>query len=92
MKKVFLALCTTVLLVVTTQTKAQQYPEEKLGWKLGSQAWTFNKFTFFETVDKIKSCNLKYVEAFPGQKLGGVLKAKWIFICRLKNVNRSWQS
>ena len=43
MKKVFLALCTTVLLVVTTQTKAQQYPEEKLGWK-------YEK-SFFEVLD-----------------------------------------
>jgi sugar phosphate isomerase/epimerase len=42
---------------------------EKLGWRLGCQAYSFNKFTFFEAVDKNASLGLKYIEAFPGQKL-----------------------
>ncbi len=42
---------------------------EKLGWRLGSQAYTFRLFTFFEAVDKVASMNLKYIEAFPGQKV-----------------------
>lgn len=46
-------------------------PESQPGWKLGSQAYTFNRFTFFEAIDKIKEGGLKYVEAFPGQKIGG---------------------
>jgi sugar phosphate isomerase/epimerase len=46
-------------------------PETKLGWELGAQAYTFNLFTFFEAIDKIDSCGLKYVEAFPGQTIGG---------------------
>lgn len=53
-----------------------EYPEEKLGWKLGSQAFTFQKFSFFEAVDKIDSCGLKYVEAYPGQRLGGGFEAR----------------
>lgn len=50
------------------------YPEEKYGWKLGSQAYTFNRFTFFEAIDKIDSCKLRYVEGFPRQTLGGGLE------------------
>ena len=42
---------------------------EKLGWRLGCQAYSFNKFTFEEAVDKIVSLGLHYVEMYPGQKL-----------------------
>jgi len=44
-------------------------PSEKLGWRLGVQAWSFNKFSFFEAVDKTASLGLGWIEAFPGQKL-----------------------
>lgn len=50
---------------------AQEKPEEKLGWKLGSQAYTFKEFTFFEAVEKIEDIGLSYVEAYPGQEIGG---------------------
>lgn len=39
-------------------------------WKIGIQAWTFHYFTFAEALDKIDSCDVKYVEGFPGQKIG----------------------
>ncbi|MBA4168087.1 MAG: sugar phosphate isomerase/epimerase [Chitinophagaceae bacterium] len=78
MQKVFFA-TTIVLLLLTVKTRAQQDPEGRWGWKLGSQAWTFNKFTFFEAVDKIKSCGLSFVEAFPGQPLGGGLEGDMDF-------------
>jgi len=42
---------------------------EKLGWRLGCQAYSFNRFTFFEAVDKNASLGLKYLEMYPGQKL-----------------------
>ena len=42
---------------------------EKLGFKLSLQCWTFNRLTFFETVDKAAGLGIKYLEAFPGQKL-----------------------
>jgi len=34
------------------------------------QCWTFRKYTFFETLDKVKDLGIKYIEAYPGQKLG----------------------
>ena len=40
-----------------------------LGWRLGTQAYTFRKFTFFEAVDKAASLGLKYIEAYPGQRI-----------------------
>ena len=42
---------------------------EKLGWRLGTQAWTFNRVTFFEAVEKTASLKLKVIEAYPGQKV-----------------------
>ena len=42
---------------------------EKLGWQLGVQAWSFNSLTFFEALEKTQAIGLKYIEAFPGQKV-----------------------
>jgi sugar phosphate isomerase/epimerase len=51
--------------------KAKGAPNaEKLGWRLGCQAYTFRKFTLFEAIDKTAELGLKYIEAYPhGQKL-----------------------
>ena len=42
---------------------------EKIGWRLGCQAYSFNRFTFFEAVDKTASLGLKVIEAYPGQRI-----------------------
>ncbi len=42
---------------------------EKLGWRLGVQAWTFHRATLFEAIDNTAALGLHYIEAFPGQKL-----------------------
>ncbi len=44
-------------------------PEEPCGWKLGMQAYSFNRYTFFEAIDKTASLGMRYIEAYPGQKL-----------------------
>jgi sugar phosphate isomerase/epimerase len=49
--------------------KRDDSASEKLGMKLSLQCWTFNKLTFFETVDKAVGLGVKYVEMYPGQKL-----------------------
>lgn len=54
----------------STTKQVAQYPEEKLDWKLGAQAYTFRLFTFAEALDKIGSAKMRYVEAFPGQTIG----------------------
>jgi sugar phosphate isomerase/epimerase len=38
---------------------------EKLGWRLGCQAWTFNRFTFYEAMDKTAELGLHVIEAYP---------------------------
>jgi sugar phosphate isomerase/epimerase len=42
---------------------------EKLGFRLSLQCWTFRELTFFETVDKAAGLGVKYLEAYPGQRL-----------------------
>ena len=38
-------------------------------WRLGVQAYSFNRFTFFEAIDKVQSLGLHHIEAYPGQRL-----------------------
>ncbi len=51
---------------------------EKLGWRLGCCAYSFNHLTFFETVDKVASLGLKYLVGFNWQKLSSA-KADVVF-------------
>ncbi|MCH8069184.1 MAG: DUF1080 domain-containing protein [Candidatus Marinimicrobia bacterium] len=37
--------------------------------KMGSQAWTFRRFSFFETLDQLQKLGIQYLEAYPGQVL-----------------------
>jgi len=59
----------------TCQTAAVPKPKidhaalRKLGWKLGCQAFTFREMTLFETIDTLKSLDIRCVELFPGQRL-----------------------
>lgn len=42
---------------------------EAMGWRLGCQAYSFNKFTFYEAVANVKALGLNVIEAYPGQTL-----------------------
>jgi CubicO group peptidase (beta-lactamase class C family) len=55
-------------LTLQAQTKA-----EKQGWRLGMQSYSFHKFTLTEAIDKTNQLGMKYIEVYPGHKLGG----KW---------------
>jgi sugar phosphate isomerase/epimerase len=39
----------------------------KLGWRIGCQAWTFNKRSLFDTIEQVHALGLHYLEAYPGQ-------------------------
>ena len=52
---------------------------EALGWRLGCQAYSFNRFTFFEAVDKTAAVGLKWIEAYPGQRLSRDLPESAVF-------------
>ncbi len=39
------------------------------GWRLAVQAWSFNRFSFFESLDKAYALGLDWIEAYPDQAL-----------------------
>lgn len=47
--------------------------QEKLGWRLGIEAYTFHKFTFFETIDKTADLGLSYVGGLSFQKVSAAM-------------------
>lgn len=51
-------------------------PSDPLGWRLGVAAWSFNRFTFFEAVDRTAALGLRYIEAFEGQRVNAESEAK----------------
>ncbi len=51
------------------KVKRDDAASEKLGLKLSLQCWTYNRLSLFETVDIAAGLGVKYLEAFPGQKL-----------------------
>ncbi|MBS1599624.1 MAG: sugar phosphate isomerase/epimerase [Bacteroidetes bacterium] len=53
-----------------TAAAAPAKPDVTKEWKIGVQMWTFNHFTFVEGLSKVDSAGVKFIEAFPGQKLG----------------------
>ena len=61
MALVVAGLCVCVAGVSGAQTKDK--------WRLGAQAYSFNRFTFEEAIAKTKSCGLKYIEVYPQQKV-----------------------
>lgn len=50
-----------------------------LGWNIGSQAYTFKEFTLEQTLDKLSSVGLKYVELYSGQKIGAGIEGSTDF-------------
>jgi len=45
---------------------------------LGVQVWTYNRFTFAEAVKKVSDLGIRYVQAFPRQKIGGGIEGTMI--------------
>ena len=55
---------------------AEPIPEnlKQGGFAIGCQAWTFNKFSVFEAIEKSEQAGAKVIEFFPGQKLSAEQK------------------
>ena len=53
------------------RVSVKHHPETDVGdgWQLGIQTYTFNRFTFYDAVDKTSSLGLEWLEAYPGQSL-----------------------
>ena len=56
---------------------ASATPSVASNWKIGVQLWTFHFVPFVQALDKADSAGVKYLEAFPGQKLGGDMKGSF---------------
>ncbi len=54
---------------------------------LSMQTWTFNKFTFVESLDKIKSLGLTQVEFYFGQTIGGGIEGTMDFKMSTEKIN-----
>lgn len=60
-------ICSCLLAVLSTAVFAQDgIPAD---WQLGSQAYTFRLFSLEETLEKLNSIGVRYVELYPGQKI-----------------------
>jgi sugar phosphate isomerase/epimerase len=60
--------------VDSTSAKTPDTTDVTANWKIGVQMWTFRMFSFVESLDKVDSAGVKYIEAFWGQPLGGGMK------------------
>ena len=72
MKKLFDIFLFFVCFLSVTFIDAQTIAE-KNGWRLGIQSYSFHRFSLIEALDKTKELGLKYIEVYPGHRLGG----KW---------------
>jgi len=57
------------VLAADATDKRDDAASEKAGMKLSMQCWTYNRLSFFETVDKARKLGIKYLEIYPGQPL-----------------------
>ncbi len=64
--KLSIGLLVSVLCVCCLPKASSAAPED---WKLGMQAYSFNRFTFSEAVEKNKALGMDYIECYPGQTL-----------------------
>ncbi|TLD71562.1 sugar phosphate isomerase/epimerase [Phragmitibacter flavus] len=67
----FLSFFAAAVLAAGGLFAANQIPEEvkQGGFAVGPQAYSFNKFTAFEAVEKAAEAGAKVIEFYPGQKL-----------------------
>lgn len=49
---------------------------DPLDWRLGVAAWSFNRFSFCEAVDRTAALGLRYLEAFEGQRVNAASDAQ----------------
>src|SRR5262249_1651280 len=51
-------------------------PKDITSWRIGPAACSFNRFTFFEAVDKTAALGLRHIEAFENQRVAPDIDAK----------------
>ncbi len=66
----FLSIFTNISCQFQEKESESSYENVKIKkFNISVQCWTFREFSFFEALEKIKDLGIKYVEAYPGQRL-----------------------
>ena len=63
-----LIVCLSFTCALFSQNKGKNKPSD---WKLSVQSYTFHLFTVKESLEKTAQLGVRYIEIYPGQKLGG---------------------
>ena len=61
------------------QKAIAQTTPESLGWKPGIQMFSFRLFTLEEALNKTDSIGVRYIQAFPGQRIGAGIEGTMDF-------------
>ena len=65
-----LAAAVFAMLLAAAGCSPKESIAERNGWKLAVQSYTFHKFSLEEALDKTAELGVKYIEAYPGHRLG----------------------
>lgn len=71
MKKIGFLFVALLLISIGCDSGSAQTKAEKQGWYLSMQSYTFHLFSVMESLDKTQELGIKFIEIYPGQKLGG---------------------
>lgn len=71
MKKIGFLFAALLLISIGCDSGSAQTKAEKQGWYLSMQSYTFHLFSVMESLDKTQELGIKFIEIYPGQKLGG---------------------
>lgn len=69
-KWVSIALCAVLLSSGCVQGDNSITKAQKQGWNLSMQSYTFHLFTVMESLEKTQELDIRFIEIYPGQKLG----------------------
>lgn len=78
-------ICLGMLLLVGTQLFSRPRPRKE--FELCMQSYTFHRFTLEQAMDKTRELGIKYLEVFPGQRLGGAY-GDCVFDFRMDSLTR----
>jgi len=70
MKKFGIIFAILLLTGIACVSENAQTKAEKQGWYLSMQSYTFHLFSVMESLDKTQELGIKFIEIYPGQKLG----------------------
>lgn len=70
MKKIGFLFAALLLISIGCDSGSAQTKAEKQGWHLSMQSYTFHLFSVMESLDKTQELGIKFIEIYPGQKLG----------------------